>query len=110
MRKLLFGLITLFASFTATASVDHWTCSNDATVLYLVLDTNGGSFMLWDDKGQYLAGAKLSVVNKTPDGIPFAAAQLENGVAIGIAKGRDKTLILAIAKNTESEAARFICN
>lgn len=108
MRNLLIGLTALFLTSPAFASVDHWTCSSDNTVLYLVLDTSDGNFMLWDDRGQFLAAAKFTEAGKTKNGTPFLAAELDNGTAVGIAK-QGSTLVLAISA-PNNEAARFTCN
>ncbi len=109
MRKLLIGLVALFFTLPAFASLDHWTCSNDTTVMFMALDTSDGQFVLWDDKGQFLAAAKFTEAGETKDGTPFLAAELENGVAVGIAKSGN-TVILAIAGDANEKAARFVCN
>lgn len=107
MRKLLIGLTALFLTTPAFAGLDHWTCSNDQTVMFMVLNTEDGSFHLWDDKGQFLAGAKFTDSGKTKNGTPFLAAELDNGVAVGVAK-QGNTLILAITSDKGS--SRFVCN
>lgn len=109
MRKFLIGLVALLFTAPAFASLDHWTCSNDTTVMFMVLNTDEGSFHLWDDKGAFLASAKFTERSETKDGIPFAAAELENGVMIGIAKTSDNKMILAIAGSDTKKAARFLC-
>jgi hypothetical protein len=77
--------------------------------MYMVLNTDEGSFHLWDDKGMFLASAKFTEKAKTKDGVPFLAAELENGVMIGVAKAGN-TLILAIAADAKKPATRFTCN
>lgn len=110
MRKFLIGLTALLFTAPAFASLDHWTCSNDTTVMFMVLNTDEGSFHLWDDKGAFIASAKFTERSETKDGIPFAAAELENGVMIGVAKTNDNKLILAIAGADTKKAARFLCH
>lgn len=110
MRKLLIGFLALFFTLPAFASVDHWTCSNEQTVMYLVLDTDDGNFMLWDDQGQFLVGAKFTGTAKTKSGTPFLVAELDGGTMIGMAKDENR-LILAITKDGGDTAiAKFTCN
>jgi hypothetical protein len=109
MRKLLIALTAFLISTPAFAALDHWTCSNDETVLFAVLDTDNAVIHLWDDRGGFLASAKFTEKGETDTGTPFLAAELPNGAAIGIAK-QGNNLILAIAKDTNSKAARFVCN
>lgn len=112
MRKLLFGLIALFFTLPAIATPDHWTCSNNQTVLYMVLNTAENVFMLWDDKGEFLAAGSFTMLATTENGKKFAAAILENGVGIGVSKGEQpNTLILAISKDAENKTSdNLICN
>lgn len=108
MKKLLVTLAALLFTSPAFAGLDHWTCSNDSTVLYMVLNTDEGDFHLWDDKGRFLAAAKFTEASKTKDGVPFLAAELENGTMVGVAKAGN-TLILAIATDAKTPAIRFTC-
>lgn len=110
MKKILFALIATFAAFPAFAGLDHWTCSNDKTVMYMALNTDEGTFILWDDKGSFLASAKFTDKSETKDGTPFLVAELDNGVLVGVAKTGEGTLTLAIAGNDKAKAARFTCN
>lgn len=109
MRKVLIGLVALFSTSPAFASIDHWTCSNDQTVMYMVLDTTDGVFMLWDSDGKFLAGAKFTGGNKTANGLSFLTAVLKNGLGVGIAK-RGDNLILAFTKGTKQASATLICD
>lgn len=116
MKKRLVVFLSALLLFTLTApamaSVDHWTCSNDQTVMYMVLDTEDAKFFLWDDKGKYLAGAQFTDIGKTKDGIPFLSTTLENGVIVGVAR-RGDFLILAITKkdgDNNPTAMSFMCN
>lgn len=107
MKKLFVTLAALFVTSPAFAGLDHWTCSNDSTVLYMVLNTDKGDFVLWDDKGQFLAASKFTDKSETPDGTPFLVAELDSGAMVGVAKV-DRSLVLAISKN--SKTTRFTCN
>lgn len=107
MRRFIVGLTALLFTLPAFAGLDHWTCSNDKTVMYMVLDTDEGVFHLWDDRGAFLASAKFTETGKTKQGLPFLAAELDDGVAVGVAK-QGNTLILALTSDKGS--ARFICN
>lgn len=107
MNKFLVTLAALLFTSPAFAGLDHWTCSNDSTVMYMVLNTDDGNFHLWDDKGQFLAAAKFTDVGKTKNGTPFLAAELDNGVAVGIAK-QGNTIILAFTSDKGN--SRFVCN
>lgn len=109
MRKFLIGLVGLFFTLPAFASLDHWTCSNETTVMYMVLDTNEGAFHLWDDRGGFLVAAKFTDVSKTPDGKPFLFAFLENGAGVGIAKTGDDKIILALTDPKGKAAGKFLC-
>ena len=109
MRKLLIGMVALLATSPAFASLDHWTCSNDKTVMYMVIDTDAGSFHLWDDRGGFLAAAKFTESAKTDNGTPFLAAILENGMGVGVAKVNNN-LILAFTDSNGKAAGRFLCN
>jgi hypothetical protein len=108
MKKLLVTLAALLFTSPAFAGLDHWTCSNETTVLFMVLNTDEGSFHLWDDKGLFLASAKFTEKSQTKDGIPFLAAELDNGTMVGVAKSGN-TLILAIASDAKTQATRFTC-
>ena len=108
MKKLFVTLAALLFTLPAFAGLDHWTCSNDQTVMFMALNTDEGTFVLWDDKGQFLAAAKLTIESKTKDGVPFLAAELDNGLMVGVAKTGD-TLILAIASDAKTTATRFTC-
>lgn len=108
MKKILFALIATLAAFPAFAGLDHWTCSNDQTVMFMALNTDEGTFVLWDDKGQFLAASKFTIESKTKDGIPFLAAELDNGTMVGVAK-TGNTIILAIASDAKTTATRFTC-
>ena len=107
MRKLFIGLTAFLFALPAFAGLDHWTCSNDNTVMYMVVNTDEGTFHLWDDRGQFLASAKFTDTGTTKNGTSFLAAELDNGVAIGVAK-QGNSLILALTSDKGS--ARFICN
>jgi hypothetical protein len=109
MRKFLIGLVALFFTMPAFASLDHWVCSNESTVMYMALNTGEGSFVLWDDKGGFLAAAEFTDKSETKDGTPFLVAELDSGVLVGVAKVADNKLVLAIASNAEEKATRFIC-
>ncbi len=109
MRKFLIGLVALFFTMPAFASLDHWTCSNDSTVMYMVLDTDNGSFHLWDDRGGFLAAAKFTEASKTASGTPFLVAVLENGMGVGVAKAGNN-LILAFTDENGKAAGKFLCN
>jgi len=106
MRKFLIALTALFFTMPAFAAVDHWTCSNENTVMYLIMDTDTPAFTLFDDKGAFLVSAKFEGQEKTPDGNPFLYANFE-GFSVGIAKGGNNTLILALAD--EKGGVKFIC-
>jgi hypothetical protein len=108
MKKLLVTLAALLFTSPVFAGLDHWTCSNETTVLFMVLNTEDGNFVLWDDKGQFLAAAEFTEASKTKDGVPFLAAQLDNGTMVGVAKSGN-TLILAIASDAKTQATRFTC-
>ena len=109
MNKFIATLALLFFSLPAFASLDHWTCSNETTVMYMVLDTSEGSFHLWDDKGGFLAAAKFTDSSKTSNGTPFLVATLENGVGVGVAKVNNN-LILAFTDEKGKAAGKFLCN
>jgi hypothetical protein len=94
MRKFLIGLVGLFFTLPAFASLDHWTCSNEQTVLYMALNTDEGNFVLWDDKGGFLTAAKFTDAAKTPAGNTMLYAILENGTGVGIAKSGENSIIL----------------
>lgn len=107
MRRFIVGLTALLFTLPAFAGFDHWTCSNDKTVMYMVLDTDNGAFHLWDDRGSHLASAKFTDTGETKNGTPFLAAELDNGIMVGVAK-QGSTLILALTSDKGS--ARFTCN
>ena len=109
MRKFLIGLAALLATAPAFASLDHWTCSNEQTVLFMVLNTDEGSFHLWDDRGGFLAAAKFIEKGQTKNGVPFLVAMLENGMGVGVAKSGNN-LVLAFTDPNGKAAGRFICN
>lgn len=108
MNRFLGILLGALLAFPAVASVDHWTCSNEQTVMFMVLDTDAGTFILWDDKGQFLATAKFSKQAHTKDGKAFAVAELSDGVLVGVAKADDGSLVLGLSG--EKGAVKFICN
>lgn len=107
MRKFLIGLTALFLSAPAFASLDHWTCSNDSTVLYFILDTDEGNFMMFDDQGGFLAAAKFTAVEKTKNGTPFMYAEVADDLAVGVSKAGD-SLVLALTNGKDT--AKFLCN
>jgi len=109
MKKLFVTLAALLFTSPAFAGLDHWTCSNDSTVLYMALNTDKGDFVLWDDKGQFLAASTFTEASKTKDGVPFLAAELDNGTVVGVAKSGN-TLILVVATDAKTPATRFTCN
>lgn len=108
MRKLLIGFLVFFFTLPAFASVDHWTCSNDQTVLYFILDTDAGNFMMFDDKGTFLAAAKFTSQEKSKDGTPYLYAEVTEDVAVGVAKVGEGAIVLAIVNGKET--VKFHCN
>ena len=106
MRKLLIALTALFLPFTAMANLDHWTCSNETSVVYLIMDTDAGAFTLFNADGGHLVSAKFEGRDTTPDGIPFLYAHFEK-FTVGVSKGKNNTLILALADN--NGGVDFIC-
>lgn len=109
MKKLFVTLAALLFTSPAFAGLDHWTCSNETSVLYMALNTDEGNFVLWDDKGQFLAAAKFSDSAKTPAGNTMLYAILDSGVGVGVAKSGDN-LILAITDAKGKAAGKFLCN
>lgn len=103
-----FILAALFAT-TANAVPEHWVCSNDTSVMYLVLDPTDGTFMLWNDTGQFLAAAKLTSKTVAPNGIPVLIARLENDTLIGIARTKDSEITIAISPNDKKPPLRMNC-
>jgi hypothetical protein len=109
MNRFCAAAALLSLSFSADAALDHWTCSNDTTVMFLALDTDDGNFVLWDDGGQFLAAAKFTDSSKTASGVPFFIATLDNGIGVGVAKSGDN-LILAFTDAKGKAINRFLCN
>lgn len=107
MNKLVTFFALLLFSLPTFASMDHWTCSNEQTVMYFILDTDGGDFMIFDDNGTFLAASRFSHVEKTKNGTPFMYAEIDDKLAIGITK-RDGNIILALVNGKET--AKFICD
>lgn len=107
MNKFIATLALLFLSFSASAQIDHWTCSNDSTVLYFILDTDAGNFMMFEDTGAFLAAAKFTSMEKTKDGTPFLYAEVTSDLAVAVSKA-DKGLVLALSNGKET--AKFLCN
>jgi len=107
MNKFISLCALLLFSLPTFASIDHWTCSNDQTVLYFILDTDEGSFMMFDDKGIFIATAKFTSVEKTRSGTPFMYVELDNDVSIGVTK-QGSNLVIAFING--KDVAKFICN
>lgn len=107
MRKFLLALVALFFTLPAAAEVAHWTCSNDQTVMYLIVDAADGKFILFDSDGVFL-GNSTFVETKTDKGTNFFYATI-GGTAIGAMKVGEKTLVLAVTKGSEA-VTKFECN
>jgi hypothetical protein len=86
-----------------------WTCSNDNTVLYVVLDMqNNMAYAMFDDKGVVLAMAHFTK-KKTKEGYDFLYSALTNGVSVGlITAGKDK-LVMGLTREKEG-VVKFDCN
>ena len=107
MNKFIALFALLFLSLPATAQIDHWTCSNDSTVLYFILDTDAGNFMMFQDTGAFLAAAKFTSMEKAKDGTPFLYAEVTSELAVAVSKA-DRGLILALSNGKDT--AKFLCN
>ena len=108
MNKLITFLAALLVTSPAFASIDHWTCSNDQTVLYFILNTEAGDFLLFDNNGQFLAASKFTQKETTKKCIPFLVADLGTTM-VAVAKNGDNSLILAVT-NSKNEPVKFLCN
>lgn len=106
MNKFIATLALLFLSTPTLASVDHWTCSNDKTVLYFILDTAEGKFMMFDDGGRFLAAAKFTSMEKTKDGTPFLYSEVTSNLSVAVAKAPNG---LKLALTNGKEVAEFSC-
>jgi hypothetical protein len=107
MRKFIVALVGLLFTLPAFAEVAHWTCSNEQTVLYLVVDGSDGKFILFDNKGAFV-GSSNFVETKTDKGTNFFYAEI-NGTALGAIKVDTNTLVLAVTK-TGQAVSKFECN
>jgi hypothetical protein len=106
MNKLLVSLALLLLPLTSFAQVNHWICSNEESVLYFILDTDEGNFMMFDDKGGFLAASKFTSQEKTKDGTPFLYGEVSDKLAVGVTRDGDY-LVLALAH--EKGTAKFVC-
>lgn len=108
MRKFLIGLAALLFTSPVFASVDHWTCSNDTTVMYFILDTSDGTFMLFDSGGEFLASSKFTSKEKTDNGVVFLYSEVNDKLAIGVSRSQNN-LVLAVARAGVEKAVTFRC-
>jgi hypothetical protein len=76
--------------------------------MYFILDTDAGNFMIFDDKGGFLAAAKFTSQEKTKDSIPYLYAEVADDLAVGVAKVRDGVIVLALTNGKET--VKFLCN
>jgi len=99
MRKFFIALFALFFTLPAFATPAHWTCSNDQTVMYLVVDGSDGKFILFDNKGGFL-GSSTFTKQTTDSGNPFFYAEIGTA-AIGVTRVSETAMVLAIARGGE---------
>lgn len=111
INRFLVSTVAAFGLFSpiSNADVDHWTCSNTQTVMYFVLNTNSGEFILWDDKGKFLVASKFSDKTVTKNGIPVLVARLENDTLIGLTKMNPGELTITMLPKSGKSPVSMTC-
>jgi hypothetical protein len=108
MRKFLLTLIGLFFTLPAVAQPTLWVCSNETTVLYMVVEATSADFFMFDSKGQSL-GSSTFTKEKTDKGTEFFFGTIGT-TGIG-AMRLDETHVALIVSNGDSKTTvNFECN
>jgi hypothetical protein len=106
VKRILLCALALFPVI-ATADLVHWTCSNDTTVLFMLLDTKSGGVQLFTDTGAFLGQSAFTQTTKINDKDVAFGARIDT-VSLAILK-KDETTIVLKLDDVKLEPVYFEC-
>jgi hypothetical protein len=111
MRKFLIALVGLLFTLPVLAQPVHWTCSNDQTVLYMVVEPNNNLFFMFDDHGTFVASSTFAPEER--NGIHYYYAEMNTAhgkTAIAVAgTGKENSLIMVLT-DASLKVVKMECN
>jgi hypothetical protein len=104
----LLSALTALLPGVATAELVHWTCSNNTTVLYMLLDTKSGGIQLFSDRGVFIGQSTFTEVKKVGGKDAAFGASIDS-VAIAVLKKTPDKIVLKL-DDVEADPVYFECD